>query len=132
MAYKNGDITMYKTGSAEVLLSPFGRTYRPIPEERKKREDYAASGKYRKSFVCLKYRFEIPYTRISGTALQALLDLYDLNSELNLKVYTSASTWFLNAGGSIPVVIMEPIERQRLLLMSPGLWTGSKLTLIEV
>jgi hypothetical protein len=125
-----GEIYLGPSGS-ETLITAFGRRLIIIPEEIS-RSDRTASGRLVKDIVAVKYRFEMPYSAIDGDNLQDLLDCYDLKSELSLLIYLTDTTTFLNDEGETPVVLMDPLERERLLLLGEGLWTGANLVLSEV
>lgn len=126
----NGEIYLGPSGS-EVLLSPFGRKLRIIPEALG-RSDRTAGGKLVTDLIAVKYKFEMPYEMIDGTALTTILTLYDLHESLTLLIYTSPTTYFLSDTGSAPIVKMSTIERERLLLLGDGIWSGVSLTLEEI
>jgi len=109
---ENGDITLYKTGESEVLLSSYGRRVKKSWEEGG-RSDRTFSGPLKTDITWRRYRFEIPYSLITPAAYTALFALYNLDCDLNLKLYTSPTTWFLNFDGNIPVVKMEPFGDER-------------------
>ena len=125
-----GEIYLGQSGS-EILLTPFGRRLiiRPTEVSRSQR---TANGRLVKDVAAVKYQFELPYNAIDGDALEDILDLYDLQEELSLLIYTSESDTFLNFDGETPTVLMSPVERERLLLLGVGIWTGVSLTLDEV
>lgn len=126
----NGDIYLGPSG-AEILVSPFGRSLRIIPKEFG-RADSTLVGAYKKDIVGIKYTFEMPFSLIDGDALTTLLNLYDGEAEYSLLIYLSDSETLLNYAGSTPTVIIEPIQRRRLLLAGSGLWEEVNLTLEEV
>jgi hypothetical protein len=125
----NGDIYIGPTGN-EILLSPFGRELNIIPREIKKTGE-TAGGILKIDIQRVKYRFELPYNLIDGDTLATLLTMQKLHSKLNLKIYYSPTTWFLNDTGAIPVVYMNPISRKRASLLGNGLWENASLILEE-
>jgi hypothetical protein len=133
MSGKKGDIYLGELGF-EYLLSPFGRRLIITPEEigRKQR---TASGRLVKDTVTTKHKFTLAYEAIDGTALETFLDLYELYDELSLLIYHSSAPGTTDDEGNYYdayTVLMEPIARERLLLLSDGLWTGVSVVLEEV
>lgn len=126
-----GEIYLQQGSGTPVLLSAFGRSLiiKPIEYARTGR---TASRMLRKDIIAIKYQFELPYSLIDGTSLAVLIALYDLRDELNLLIYTTNTVTFKNDDGTVPIVLMSPMQRKRLLLLSDGLWEGVSLTLDEV
>jgi len=128
MAYKAGDITLYPTGSAETLLSSYGRQVKKSWKE-EGRSERTLGGPLKTDITSRKYKFEIPYELIDPTSFNALIALYALSVPLNLKLYDSPSTWFLNFSSAIPQVKMEPIGDTRFI----NLYSKSvSLVLLEI
>jgi hypothetical protein len=128
---KDGDIYIGPTGSL-ILLSTYGRNVTIIPDEigRSKR---TFGGTLKTDITSIKYSFKIPYGLIDGGSLSAMLTLYDLHQGLELKIYDSSTTWFLNDDDSTPVVKMNPISRNRFMSIgSVRYWKKIDLVLDEI
>lgn len=119
-----GDIYLGASGDLK-LLSPYGRRL-TISDTEISRSERAVSGKLRKDIIAVKKRITLDYSFIDGDALETLLDIYDLQSELVLRIYTADSCY------DEYTVLMEPIDRTRVLLMADGLWSGVSVVLEEV
>jgi hypothetical protein len=130
MAYKDGDVTLYKTGSPEVLLSSWGQRVK-ISFEEGGSSKKTLDGSLKTDIMYWKYRFEIPYKLIDQTSLDAIMTLYKLNSSLNLKLYTSPTTWFLNFADAIPVVKLMPFSQDRSIKTDKRYWENVNLVLVE-
>lgn len=113
-----------------ILLSAFGRRLRKTLITGG-REDRASGGALYRELTYEKYVFELPYEVIDGDALDAIIDLYRLHQKLELRIYEKNNSVFLNEDGEIPVVIIDPVQSERVLL-NPELWSGVSLTLKEV
>jgi hypothetical protein len=136
---RKGDIYLGALGSEE-LVSAFGRvlTINPVEIARSQR---TASGKLVKEVIAEKKQFTLAYSVIDGTDLQQFIDFYDLDSELSLLIYTrdeltpTTSTTTTSAPGTFYdayTVLMQPIDRTRLLLLDTGLWGNVNIVLEEV
>lgn len=134
MTAKKGDIYLGLLGEEE-LVSPFGRKL-IITDTELNREERTASGRLVRDVIATKKKFSLQYEIITGTALEAFLDLYDLNSELSLLIFTDSNATTTTpepeAIYDIYTVLMEPISRERLLLLDDGLWSGVNIDLLEV
>jgi hypothetical protein len=129
MAIK-GDIFLGLAGS-ELYISPYGRKLR-INEIEHGREDTTIGGGLQSDVRAIKYTFEMPYSTITGDALDILVMLRKLHTELTLLVYLSDTDYFLNDLGVAPKVKMEPFSRERVLLAADGLWSDLAIMLKEV
>jgi hypothetical protein len=127
---RNGDIYLGQAGS-EILLTPYGLRM-VIKTNEIARSGRTAGGKLVTDVAAIKYQFELPYDAIDGDKLDEIVTLYDLHADLTLKAYLSDSAYFLSETGLAPVVKMSPIDRERLIMLGTGLWTGVSLTLEEV
>lgn len=129
-----GDIYLGASGDLK-LLSPYGRRL-TISDTEISRSERAVSGKLRKDIIAVKKRITLDYSFIDGDALETLLDIYDLQSELVLRIYTAdyETTTTTASPGYYDeyTVLMEPIDRTRVLLMADGLWSGVSVVLEEV
>jgi predicted glycosyl hydrolase (DUF1957 family) len=120
-----GDIYLGAVGT-EALLPAKGRKYLETITEISKVER-AASGMLRKDITATKREFTLTYESIETADLSAIITLYELQSTLSLKVYTSSAT--------VPetyTVLMEPFEKERVLIAAGGLWTGVTVKLLQV
>jgi len=115
---------------SERYISPYGRQLiiKPIEIGRSQR---TAGGTLKTDIINVKYQFELPYSMIDGTALNELLTLYNLQTALNLRIYTSPSSWFLNYDGNLPTVRVNAISRRRIILLGQGLWGDINIVLDE-
>jgi hypothetical protein len=131
---KKGDIYLGLLGE-ETVVSPFGRKL-IITDTELNREERTASGRLVRDVIATKKKFSLQYEIITGTALEQFLDLYDLNSELSLLIFTDSNATTTTpepeANYEIYTVLMEPISRERLLLLDDGLWSGVNVELLEV
>lgn len=123
MAHK-GELYLGLSGS-ELLLSPFGRSCTTKDTEIT-REGRTASGRYVKDIKAKKKQFVIEWEVISGTDLDTILDIQDIEDELSLVIYTS------DTAHDDYTVLMKPIERKRISLTDDGLFSGVSITLDEV
>lgn len=121
-----GEIYLGLTGS-ESLLSPFGRKT-TITDVEFARIERTSSSRLIKDFKegSPKKMFTLAYDMIDGDDLEDLIDLYLLHTELSLIVYTSAVLFDQYD------VVMSPLERERILLLENGLWSGVSITLEEI
>lgn len=126
-----GDVYIGATGSPEILLSTYGREITIIPQEFG-RSGRTFGGVLKTDIVSIKYRFQVPYSLIDGESLEDIIDLYDLHEGLNLKIYDSTSTWFMNDEGTTPIVKINPISRTRFVLSNPVLWQNVDFVLDEI
>jgi hypothetical protein len=134
MTAQKGDIYLGTLG-AEELLSPFGRKL-TITDTELSREERTASGRLVKDVIATKKKFTLVYETITGTALEQFLDLYAVGGEMSLLIFTDSN---LTTTTPEPeenydnyTVLMEPIERERLLLLDDGLWSGVNVVLEEI
>jgi hypothetical protein len=132
MAYMNGDI--YLDGT---LLTAFGRTYSESVIEIS-RGDRTASGKKVSDIIATKKRFELSYSYIDGDELKVFEDFYNENSEHTLEIYRKDNETTTTTTTDDPdyhetyTVLMEPIDKTRVLLLGEGLWGGVKIVFEEV
>jgi hypothetical protein len=121
-----GDIYLGASGS-EVLLTPFGRKLKIVDSYPIVREGRTASGRQVADYgSTVKKQFVLDFSEIDGDKLDDIIAIQNLMAELSLQIYTTASLH------DDYTVVMKPIERQRVLLLSPGLWSGVSITLDEV
>lgn len=118
-----GDISL-GAESSEVLLSPFGRKLN-IQYVETSREARTVNGSMKKDVMYVKHSFALAYGIITGTALTAILDIYNNTVQpLNL---------IIDNGGTPDeyTVFMKPVNRTRVILQSDGLWSGVIVNLVE-
>jgi hypothetical protein len=128
---KKGDIYLGPVNE-EIILSPLGRKYK-VDSEKIGRIERTASGRLVQDIRATKKKFTLTYEMIDGDDLDALIDLYDLETELSLLIYIADTlTTAESAGCEAYLVIMEPISYERLLLDGSGLFTGVTIVLNEV
>lgn len=121
-----GELKLGILGS-ETTLSAFGRTF-TITDIEFARIENTASCRLVKDIRegSPKKQFTLDYNLIDGSDLEDYLDLYALNQELSLHVYTTDIAFDQYN------VVMAPIERERVLLQGDGLWSGVTIVLNEV
>lgn len=131
---QKGDIYLGPAGT-ETLLTPFGRTL-TITDTELSRGERTASGRLVKDVIATKKKFKLVYDAIDGDELENIIDLYEANDVMNLLLYNDTII-----GSTTPepgddcetyVVLMQPIERTRILLLENGLWGGVTVELDEV
>jgi hypothetical protein len=120
---QKGDTYLGPSGS-ETLLSPFGRKLR-ISDVILAREERTASGRLVRDIIATKKKFTLTYEMIDGDELDVLIGLYEANGEMSLLLYNDTfPTTTPKAGDDCDAytVLMQPIERERILLLENGLW----------
>ena len=131
---QKGDIYLGPSGT-ETLLSPFGRKLK-IADIALSREEQTASGRRVRDIIATKKKFTLTYEMIDGDELETLIDLYEANDEMSLLLYNDTMTGGTTSepGDSCDTytVLMQPIERERVILMENGLWQGVQVELNEV
>jgi hypothetical protein len=120
----NGDIYLGVSGS-EAIMGAYGRKL-IVEDVEISRAERAISGKLRKEIITTKKKITLAYETITGTDLTTYLTLYALEGELVIKIYTSAVAY------DQYTVYMQPISRERLILLGTGLWGGVNIVLDEV
>lgn len=108
-----------------TLLTPFGRTYTESNVEIS-RGERTASGKLVRDVIATKKRFELSYSHIDGDELAKIEALYAEGGEHVLLVYYDDEDmeWY--------TVLMNPIDKTRVLLLGDGLWGNVKVEFEEV
>jgi hypothetical protein len=131
---QKGDIYLGASG-AETLLSPFGRKLK-ISDVILGREEQTASGRRVRDIIATKKKITLTYEMIDGDELDMLIGLYEDYDELSLLLYndTIAGTTTPEAGDDCDsyTVLMQPIERERVLLLGNGLYGNVVIELNEV
>lgn len=119
------DIYIGETVGSLQLMSALGRKLL-INNIILSREDRTASGRLVQDIIATKKEFTLRYSAIDGSDLAVYLDLFDLNSELIIRVYNSVSTY------NDYTVLMSPLSYQRVLATGDGLWEGVSVVFREV
>ncbi len=119
------DIYIGETVGTLQLMSALGRKLN-INNIILSREDRTASGRLVQDIIATKKEFTLRYSAIDGSDLTVYLDLFDLNDELIIRIYTSSSVY------NDYTVLMSPLSYQRVLATGDGLWEGVAVTLREV
>jgi hypothetical protein len=101
-----------------VKLSPFGRTISFGYEDGLSRKERAASGLLREDRIAIKKFGTITYETIDESEMDMIDGLYELGQVLELKYRKGSKLQTLN------VLLSPPPERDRLLAVHGGLWTG--------
>jgi hypothetical protein len=138
MTAKAGDIYLGVAGS-EALISAFGRTL-SISDKELARKEQCASGRQVKDVVASKKQIKLTYESIDGADLIQLIDIYETFSELSIWIYhtdepETLTTEEPSSYCDAYTVLMEPLDRDRLLLAGPndeGVWTGVVVEFNEV
>jgi len=130
-----GDIYLCVVGETPQLLTPLARKF---SEEtiQLAREDRTSSGRMVRDIIATKKRFVLNYAAIATRHLKPILCLYNEQAELELTIEYEDSTSTTSECGEDGVrrytVLMQPIQRTRLLLSDGGLWENVQVTLDEV
>jgi len=130
-----GDIWLCVVGDTPILLTPLARKF---SEEtiQLAREDRTSSGRMVRDVIATKKRFTLEYSTITTSDLKPILCLYKQHTELELTIAYEDSTSTTNECGEDGVirytVLMQPIQRTRMLLADGGLWENVQVTLDEV
>ena len=119
------DIYLGESGGLEISLTPFGRKFRE-GEEHIYREGRCASGRLVRDIIATKKKFTITYNYIDDVELHKILDIFNFNTTVTLKIRRLDDTV------DSYEVLMEPFDRDRAHIKGNGLWTGVSLEFREV
>lgn len=128
---ENGDVYLGVLAS-EVFISDFGRGEIDYKLDVFKKQERTASGRLKTQIGYEKYIITLPYDIIDGSVISTLETMYFLHSNLNLKIYTSPTTWFLNVDGENMTVRMDEVDKSRSFLQNNGYWRNVNIVLREV
>jgi hypothetical protein len=132
---KKGDIFLGATAETVALMSPFGRNL-TVGDIELSRSDRTSSGKLRKDIYAQKKKITLDYETIDGDELDKYITLYETWDTLILQIQHTddppSTTPEPESYYDEYEVIMEPIDRKRLILRGDGLWEGIKIELNEV
>jgi len=131
-----GDIYLGIVGGTPRLLTPYGRKYSEADIELH-REDRTSQGTLVRDVIAVKKRFTISYSSITSRNLRPIEDLYNADAELELTVWYEGSTTTTSEydswdGVERYTVLMQPVEKTRMLLSDGGMWENVSITLDEV
>lgn len=101
-----GEIYLGPTGSEELISGYANEVQRSFVEIG--RSDTTADGSLKTDIISRKYRFVIPNNVVNQTVLDLLYTQYELDQEMNLRIYITDVSWFTNFDGNVPVVKMMP------------------------
>jgi len=129
--------TTSTTTWAPELVTPFGRTFSEGRIELSRKER-TANARLVVDIINTKRKFTLSYSEIDGSdilsddgrtliGLNSLIALYDLQVVLVLVIEYGGTR-----GTEQYDVIMNPIDMERLLMRSDGLWTGVSIEFEEV
>lgn len=119
------------------LITPFGRKFAINPIELSRR-GRTANARLVVDIINTKKRFTLAYSEIDGNDLVTAdgRDIIGLNSLIDLYNTQSILTIVIEYGGTRGTetydVIMNPIDRERLLLRTDGLWVGVVIEFEEI
>lgn len=133
MTIKKGDIYMGPAGS-EVKISAFGRVLQ-VSDTILSREERTASGRLVRDIIASKKKIKLVYETIDGDVLIQFLNFYETFDELNVWIYHDDVVGTPTEPSSFCdpyVVLMQPIDRTRVLLLANGLWSGVTIEMNEV
>jgi len=120
----NGDLYLGTTTLLLQLLTPFGRTFR-TGIIKLFREERTASGRLVRDVYATKKIFTLSYSMIDGDELEIFENLLAEDSELIFRSYTKT-------GYTDYTVLIDPFEKERLLLLAEGLYGNVEIVLNEV
>lgn len=100
------------------IISPYGRKLK-IENIQQVREERTASGKLVRDVISTKTKITLTFSEMESSDLSDLLYFYNLQRELIIQIYNSETIY------SEYTVLMDPIERERILLAD--LTTGAEL-----
>jgi hypothetical protein len=106
-----------ETESANIITA-FGRKLK-IEDVQQVREERTASGKLVRDVISTKTKITVTFSEMDSSDLSDLLYFYNMQRELIIQIYNSETVY------SEYTVLMDPIERERILLAD--LNTGAEL-----
>lgn len=131
-----GDIYLSLSGGTPVLLTPFSREFSEADVELS-RQERTADGTLVKEIIAVKKRFTLSYDLITFDNLKPIIDLYSQQTTLLLDIYyeeSTTTTGEYDGWESVGhyTVLMDPIEKTRVLTPGGGVWGSVTITLHEV
>lgn len=142
-----GDIWIYRypaivgttstTTWAPELITPFGRKFSEGRIELSRKER-TVNARLVVDIINTKRRFTLSYSEIDGNdittaggrtviGLNSLIELYDTQSVLVLEIEYGGTR-----GTETYNVVMNPVDMERALLRTDGLWTGVSIEFEEI
>lgn len=126
-----GEIYLGPTGS-ESLISNYAKEVKRDFEEIG-RSGRTAGGRFKSDIGSRKYTFTIPFEHIDQTALDLLYTKYKLDTPMNLRMYITDSTFFLNFDDACPIVKMQSFSSTDFRTgFSTKLYKGPSVVFIEI
>ncbi len=121
-----GEIKLGPLGE-EIVLTPHGRTF-TIQNNEYSRQARTANSRLVKDLRegSPKKTFTLSYSLIDGNELDSMIALYELEIELSFLIYTTDFVYDQYD------VLMDPIDKERVLFAGDGLWSNVKIVLNEV
>ena len=107
------------------LLTAFSREFR-TGNIQLSRSERTASGKMVRDIIATKKKFTLSYDLIDGEELDVFKDLYNEDAELAFRVFIS-DVDYLDY-----VILMDPLDWDRVLMFDTGLWSNVEVSLVEV
>lgn len=132
-----GDIYLGLTSGTPILLTPYGREFTEADIELS-RQERTADGTLVKEIISVKKRFTLSYSMIDFDYLKPIIDLYYTQiAGLTLDIYyedSTTTTGEYTGWDSVGHynVLMDPIEKTRLLTTNGGIWSNVSIVLHEV
>lgn len=120
----SGIIQLGQTGS-EITLTPYGREFTEGIIEIS-REERTVDGTLVSDLVTTKKLFTIDYESLKGEDLESVLALYDLHTELNLRVQGRDSLY------DEYTVKLRPFDYKRVSILGPWEWGNVRLECEEI
>lgn len=122
-------LTIYDTAATTtytpVLLDAVGRKFSEDIIEIS-RKDRTANGRLVIDIINTKKKFTLAYETIDGASITEFENYYNLQSQLQLTIYSSDIAY------DEYIVIMSPYNKTRWILTGNGLWTGVSFEFEEV
>lgn len=100
------------------IITAFGRKLK-IEDVQQVREERTASGKLVRDIISTKTKITLTFSEMDSSDLSDLLYFYNLQRELTIQIFPEDNIY------TEYTVLMDPIERERILLSDPA--SGSEL-----
>lgn len=107
------------------IMTAFGRRL-SIEDVEISKSERTASGKLVKDVWAVPRKITLAYEMIDGDELDKFITYYQMHCELVLRIYKGPTTY------DDYTVLMEPISKERVLLLGNGLWGNVTIEFNEV